>query len=126
MSSLEQVTAWIEGYVKAWNSNRLEDIARLFSDDATYYTAPHREPWRGREAIVAGWLGRKDEPGDARFTWKPLALTDDVAIVQGETVYLDPPETYSNLWVIRMDPDGRCTEFTEWWMSHSDGEKSGD
>jgi uncharacterized protein (TIGR02246 family) len=121
MPSLEQVTEWIEGYVKAWNSNRPEDIARLFSDDATYYTTPYRQPWRGREAIVAGWLDRKDEPGDTRFTWKPLVVTDDVAIVQCETVYLDPPEAYSNLWVIRMDPDGRCSEFTEWWMRQSDG-----
>jgi hypothetical protein len=23
---------------------------------------------------------------------------------------------YSNLWVVRLDRDGRCTHFTEWWM----------
>jgi uncharacterized protein (TIGR02246 family) len=116
MPSLEQVTAWIDGYVAAWNSNHPDDVGRLFSDDAAYYTAPHREPWRGREEIVTGWLDRKDEPGQTRFTWEPLVVTDDVAVVQGETVYLDPPQTYSNLWVIRLDRDGRCTEYTEWWM----------
>jgi uncharacterized protein (TIGR02246 family) len=121
MPSLEQVTAWIEGYVNAWNSNRPEDIGRLFSDDAAYYTAPYREPWRGREGIVEGWLARKDEPGQTRFTWKPLVITDDLAVVHGETVYNEPPTTYSNLWVIRMDPSGRCTEFTEWWMDESSG-----
>ena len=116
MPSLEQVTAWIDGYVDAWNSNRPQDIGRLFSKDATYYTAPHREPWRGREGIVESWLARKDEPGQTSFTWKPLVITDDLAIVQGETVYREPPTTYSNLWVIRMDASGHCTEFTEWWM----------
>ncbi len=121
MPSLEQVTTWIEGYVEAWNSNRPDDIGRLFSEDATYYTAPYREPWRGRGAIVSGWLDRKDEPGQTRFTWKPLVLTGDLAIVQGEAVYREPPTTYSNLWVMRMDRDGRCTEFTEWWMDRGSG-----
>ena len=31
-----------------------------------------------------------------------------------------PPHTYSNLWVVRLDAEGRCTEFTEWWMRHPD------
>jgi hypothetical protein len=40
-----------------------------------------------------------------------------VAVVQGETAYHDePPRTYSNLWVIRLAGDGRCSQFTEWWM----------
>ena len=24
------------------------------------------------------------------------------------------------LWVVRLDAEGRCTEFTEWWMQHPD------
>jgi SnoaL-like domain len=121
MPSLERVTAWIDGYVTAWNSNRPEDIGRLFSDDAAYCTAPHREPWRGRDGIVSGWLGRREEPGQASFTWRPLVITDDLAIVQGQTSYREPAIVYSNLWVIRMAADGRCTEFTEWWMDQASG-----
>ena len=45
-------------------------------------------------------------------------MTPEVAVVQGEIVYQTPPHTYSNLWVIRLDAAGRCTEFTEWWMRH--------
>jgi hypothetical protein len=28
--------------------------------------------------------------------------------------------TYSNLWVIRLDAEGRARAFTEWWMDQSD------
>jgi uncharacterized protein (TIGR02246 family) len=118
MPSLEQVQAWIEGYVQAWNSNQPDDIGRLFADDARYYTEPFSPPWRGRQAIVEQWLARKDEPGQARFTWQPLVVSDEVAVIHGQTSYQTPPRTYSNLWVIRLDADGRCTEFTEWWMEH--------
>jgi hypothetical protein len=38
--------------------------------------------------------------------------------VRGSTRYLATGRTYSNLWVIVLDADGRCREFTEWWMEH--------
>jgi uncharacterized protein (TIGR02246 family) len=113
-----RVHAWVESYVRAWNSNDPADIGALFSEDAAYYTEPYSQPWRGRDEIVRQWLDRKDEPGQTQFRWHPLAVTPEVAIVQGETVYHSPPQTYSNLWVIRLDAEGRCTEFTEWWMRH--------
>jgi hypothetical protein len=34
------------------------------------------------------------------------------------TTYPTERHTYSNLWVIRLDADGRCAEFAEWWMRH--------
>ncbi len=66
--------------------------------------------------LVEGWLSRRDEPGQTTFAWQPLAVTADVAIVTGTTTYRQPPAVYSNLWVMRFDFDGRCREFTEWWM----------
>jgi ketosteroid isomerase-like protein len=117
MTSLDSARVWVDGYVRAWRSNDPADIGVLFTDDALYFTAPFREPWRGREQIVQGWLDRRDEPGDATFEWQPLLVSGEVAVVQGVTTYAD--ETFSNLWVIRLGPDGRCHEFTEWWMTHS-------
>ena len=121
MPSLEHVQTWIEGYVQAWNSNEPDAIGRLFADDALYYTEPFSTPWHGRQAIIEQWLARQDEPGQTRFTWRPLAVTNEVAVIQGQTTYQSPPRTYSNLWVIRLDADGRCSEFTEWWMEQPAG-----
>jgi hypothetical protein len=118
MPNQEQLTAWMTGYVTAWNSNKPEDVGALFTEDAEYYTEPYATPWQGREDIIREWLANKDEPGETTFEWTPVAVTDDVAIIQGTTVYRSPPRTYSNLWVIRLDNDGRCRHFTEWWMKH--------
>ena len=109
---------WVDAYLRAWASNDPNDIGHLFTDDAAYYTAPFREPWRGREAIVAGWLDRKDEPGDYSFRYEVLAVAGDLSFVRGWTTYHKPPTEYSNLWVVRLAADGRCVEFTEWWMEH--------
>jgi hypothetical protein len=111
---MTDLAGWIDGYVRAWNSNEPDDIRALFTEDAEYYTAPFDPPWRGRETIVRSWLDRRDRPGETTFEWQPVSVTDDVAVVQGRTTY--PHTTFHNLWVIRLDSDNRCREFTEWWM----------
>ncbi|MGV9775743.1 nuclear transport factor 2 family protein [Streptosporangium sp. NPDC003464] len=116
MTDLSRVATWIDGYVQAWNSNDPAHIGALFTEDATYCTAPFQPPWRGRGQIVERWLEARDEPGETTFDWRPVTVTDEVAIIQGTTAY--PDRAYSNLWVIRLDPEGRCREFTEWWMEH--------
>lgn len=43
----EDIEAWLEDYVHAWTTNDAADVAWFFAGDATYATAPYREPWRG-------------------------------------------------------------------------------
>lgn len=114
----KDVEAWVDRYVEAWRTNNPEDIGRLFTDDAAYFTAPFRDPWTGRDAIVEGWVDRKDDPGTWSFRSEVLAIADDLAFVQGQTDYSHDAKSYSNLWIIRLT-DGRCSQFTEWWMEHS-------
>lgn len=106
---------WVAQYVAAWESNDPEQIGALFSDDAVYLTAPDAEPRRGREQIVAGWLEDRDEPGTWSFDWKILHEDDGFVVVQGRTEYPEEKD-YLNLWIIQLDPDGRATEYTEWYM----------
>lgn len=111
-----QVRRWVRGYLTAWNSNTPDDITRLFTEDARYYTEPHAEPWQGHDSIVRGWLENKDSPGDTTFDYRVIAINGDLAMVKGEVVYKDPRKEYSNLWEIRFASDGRVREFVEWWM----------
>lgn len=114
---MDGLRRWVDAYVAAWDSNDPAAIMALFTDDAVYYAEPHVEPWVGREEIVREWLGRKDEPGDHTFRSEPIALDGDLGFVRGWTTYADdPPKEYGNLWVIRLTPDGRASEFTEWYV----------
>jgi uncharacterized protein (TIGR02246 family) len=88
-----RLRAWVDGYVRAWNSNDPAGIGALFAEDAVYHTEPFGPPWQGREEIVRQWLERRDEPGETEFRWQPLAVTPEVALVQGETAYRSPPHT---------------------------------
>ncbi len=116
MTDRKAISAWMEGYIRAWKSNDRDDIGGLFSADGLYYTSPFGEPWRGREGIIEGWLDRKDDPGTWEFDHEILAVENEVGVVRGLTHYKEPPRTYSNIWLIRLNENGECTEFIEWWM----------
>jgi ketosteroid isomerase-like protein len=107
---------WTRRYVHAWESNDPREIGDLFTEGAEYFTAPFREPWRGREEIVRGWLGRKDEPGTWTFEFEVVGVDGDTGFVQGRTEYSAGKENFVNLWLVRLHGDGRATEFVEWWM----------
>jgi hypothetical protein len=111
------LAAWMDGYVKAWTSGAPEEIADLFTEDAVYDPQTGGEPWVGRDAIIAGWQDVGDEPGTWSFEWEPLIETPGLSVIQGRTEYFGAGESdFRNLWTIRLAADGRCTEFTEWWI----------
>ena len=113
--SRERIQSWLDAYVAAWRSYDSTAIGGLYSADAVYRYHPYDDPRRGREAIVADWLEDRDEPGSWEASYALLLVDGDRAVATGETRYADG-ETFSNLFVLEFDGEGRCREFTEWFM----------
>jgi uncharacterized protein (TIGR02246 family) len=132
----DEVIRWVEAYRAAWVTNDANDIAALFTENAVYEFRPNDpDPWRGRDAIVAGWLEAKDAPEDWKFNFTVLGTINPTvvnefgmevvaaptAVVQGVTEYFnDDRPTYENLWLITLDDEGRASHFTEWFMVRMD------
>ncbi len=116
------IEEWVQAYLKAWTSDAPEDVAALFTEDARYFTEPYAEPWEGRDEIVREWIARGDSGNDWSFEHDIIAECGDTGVVRGVTHYEpespDEPAgaTYHNIWIVRLKPDGRAYEFTEWWM----------
>jgi len=110
---------WVARYVHAWETNDPNDVRSLFTQDAEYRDGPSTPPWVGHDAILAGWLGQKDDPGTWSFEYELTAVDGDFAVVRGWTSYPSATEKsrhYDNLMVIRLTPDGRARSFTDWWV----------
>jgi len=121
MLSSETVQAWLDSYVEAWRTYDREAIGELFNAGAIYSYHPYdKEPLRGRDAIVADWLAEPDEAGSWEASYRPLLLDGDRAVATGETRYAEG-RTFSNLYVLRFDAEGRCSEFVEWYIEHPRG-----
>lgn len=113
----DEVQGWLDRYVEAWRSYDAEAIGELFSEDATYAYHPYDDPLKGRPAIVESWLDEQDEPGSWEARYAPDLIEGDRAIVKGETGYAEG-RVFANLWEMRFDGDGRCSEYVEWYMEH--------
>ena len=129
------ISRWLDDYVLAWKTYDRDAIGALFSDDVSYRYHPYDEPVRGREAVVSSWLGEgeedgasaSDDPGTYDAGYLPVAVNGDVAVATGRSTYYagaDGPvrEVYDNCFVMRFDSDGRCREFTEWYMKRPPSE----
>ena len=72
------------------------------------------------EEIVEAWLEQPDEPDDWTLECEPIAVDGDVAVARCETRYRatarGPARIYHNLWVMTLTEDGRCSEYTEYFM----------
>jgi hypothetical protein len=106
----------MDDYVLAWSTNQADDIAALFTTDAVYDPQTPEGEWDGIDEIIRRWQERDQDEENWEFEWRPLVETDAVAIVTGRTRYVDPPVSYRNLFVIMFDDQGRCHDFTEWWI----------
>lgn len=114
----EAVQVWLERYVTAWRSNDADEIGSLFSSDARYRFVPWYEPVVGRDAIVAAWQEDFDESDSWTASYASLSVTDDLVLATGRTTYLPDEITFENLFLLRFDDAGQCTEFTDWYMKH--------
>jgi len=114
----ERVQAWLDAYVAAWRS--YDGIGVLFSADAEYRYHPYDEPLRGRDAIAADWLREREDPSTWEARYEALLVDGERAVATGETRYAEG-RTFSNLFVLAFDGDGRCREFTEWYVEQPRG-----
>jgi ketosteroid isomerase-like protein len=124
----DQVNRWLGRYIEAWKSYDRDQIEALFAEDISYRYHPYDDPIEGREAVVASWMGEgdeedssRDEPGTYEAFYRVVTADDDMAVAIGSSSYKESPDgpvvrVYDNCFVMRFDAEGRCREFTEWFM----------
>lgn len=116
----ERLDTWMDKYVLAWSSNETEHIEDLFTEDAVYDPQTEDGEWDGLDEIITRWQEIDDSEDNWDFEWQPVVETDELAVVKGRTNYFDPPISYRNLFIIRFAEDGRCSDFTEWYIEEAD------
>jgi ketosteroid isomerase-like protein len=125
----EDVNRWLGRYIEAWKTYDRDQIAALFTEDISYRYHPYDDPIEGRDEVVKAWraegdhpeAGTRDEPGTYDAFYRCVAADGDMAVAVGSSSYKgsrDGPvaRVYDNCFVMRFDDEGRCRDFTEWFM----------
>jgi uncharacterized protein (TIGR02246 family) len=119
-----QLADWVERYERAWRAPGTDAIAELFTEDASYSTAPYVEPHRGLDAIREMWDQERNAGEEFSMDAEIVAVDGDRGVVRLTVEYRKPRnQEYRDLWLVRLNGDGRCTEFEEWpfWPPGSRG-----
>ena len=61
--------------------------------------------------------------------YEPIAIDGSVVVTHGRTLFFDPATgatrgEFDNVWVLRFGPDGRCSEFQEWYTGRPEHDPS--
>ena len=125
----DEVQAWLDRYVAAWETYNPATIGDLFSEDAAYRYHPADDPIVGRDAIVRSWVdpepggaaSARDEPGTYGAHYEPYAVDGDRAVAVGWSRYWTDAtrdivaSTFDNCFLLAFDGEGRCRAFTEFY-----------
>jgi ketosteroid isomerase-like protein len=117
---------WLRKYKDAWESRDPEAAVAIFTDDATYQENPFHDPMRGSSEIRDYWVANTNVQEDVNFNFEIIATDGDVAVnhwrvsfvstdKSGSDVNLGGPVEIDGIFKFRLDSDGLCPEFREWW-----------
>ncbi len=119
---------WLDRYIEAWRTNSPGPIESLFTEDAMYRFHPYdkdEEIANGRDQIVAAWLELADDPDSWEAVYEAWAVDGDLGVAVGTSRYLatedEPERMYHNCFLMKFDADGKCSEFTEFFVRQPDG-----
>jgi hypothetical protein len=120
-----QLKDWLAAYERAWRTPGTEVLGELFADGASYRTSPYEEAYRGQGAIAEMWEREREGPDEAfEMRAEIVAVEGETGVARVEVRYGDPVvKEYRDLWVVRLDDDGRCLAFEEWpfWPRDQEG-----
>ena len=103
----QRFVEWIAAYERAWRSPGTAALSDLFTETATYRTAPFEPPYRGRRAIAEFWEAEREGPDEAFAMEAELIAVEGVTgVARIEVAYGVPVERrYRDIWVIRLDDE---------------------
>jgi ketosteroid isomerase-like protein len=129
MTDRPAVRRWVERYERAWRTAGTAEIPSLFTAGATYLHSPYEKPVVGIDAIARMWEQDREGPNEVfTLTTEVVAVDDRTAVVRAEVRYGQPVrQEYRDVWIFRLEPDGRCSWFEEWpyWPGRSYSAREG-
>lgn len=112
-----ELVDWIEGYRRAWERRDADLVLTLFTEDASYRSNPFEEPHLGHDGIRAYWESVTNQQREPRVRLgRPFADGQPVAVEWWTTMISGGEEvTLPGCLLLRMAPDGRCSDLREYW-----------
>lgn len=113
-----ELADWIERYRLAWEGGDPEAVLALFTEDASYRSAPFREPYLGHDGIRAYWTRGAGSQEGVQVRMGEAVVDGNVVAVEWWATLDDPDDgeiTLPGCLLLQFAPDGRCFDLREYW-----------
>jgi limonene-1,2-epoxide hydrolase len=114
----EDAAAFVEAYGRAWESWDFSAFVDLFSESVVYVAHATAESVVGRDELAAYIRKEAEDQGRARVRMgRPVIDGDRVAAEFWVTRSNEGQDwTTAGCFIARLDSDGRCSDFREYWF----------
>ena len=117
METPDAARRWAEAWKRGWEALDPEPVVALYAPDAVHWTAPFRDPGRGRDAIRSYVERAFAEEEDPRvWIGEPIVNADRAAIAWWASLREEGRETtLAGVSLIRFDEGGLVVEQWDAW-----------
>lgn len=110
---------WLQAFGGAWQAQNADDIARLFTGDATWFETPFGPAVKGRQAIHEHWSNALAGQRNVVFMYRVLAVQGDIGVARW-AAQIDITGTgkrieFDGVIECRMDGNGTSRLTRLWW-----------
>jgi hypothetical protein len=112
----EELQAWLESYERLWRTEGTDGLSEIFTPDAFYSNGPYEDPFEDLDEIAEMW-DEERRSADEEFSAETeiLAVDGETGVVRVQVDYGGAkPQQYRDIWIVRLNDDGRCFHFEEW------------
>jgi len=114
---------WLDALGRAWTMRDPKAAANLYCEDVLYYETPFSPPLKSKKEIERIWEDVPRSQKDIHFSYDILTVNNDLGIAHWKASFMKLPSNkkveLDGIFVIKLDNDGLCKEFRQWWVVKS-------
>lgn len=112
---------WLETLKIAWVKREPKKAVQLVADRFEYYEEPLEKPITKKEALIEVWKEVPKTQKDILFNYKIVAEKNNLGVAEWEAKYVSIKTNkkfkLNGVFLVRLNKDGRATEFKQWWST---------
>jgi hypothetical protein len=111
---------WLEMLGQAWINRDPKGAADICIEDVVYHETPFGEPLKSRKEVEKIWDEVPRSQKDVEFGYEILTVTEEQGIARWWASFTRVPsglrDTLDGIFVVRLEDNGLCKEFHQWWV----------
>jgi hypothetical protein len=115
---------WLVSLGNAWINLDSKAAANICSEDVVYFENIFLDPLTSRTDVEKQWYKDLEFQKDVKFDFEIISVNQNVGVARwwATLMIVDPKSVhdetyiYDGIFVVRLDDQGLCKEFRQWFM----------